>query len=169
MKLEGFALALALSVGATGCATITRGTTQDFTVKSTPPGAAVSTSNGFECPATPCTFRMQRKHGFTVDVTMDGYLPAQATVTSDLSSAGGAGMAGNIIAGGIIGIGVDATSGATQDLNPNPLTVTLIPVPAPVVAEEPAAAAVVEAASSADVAAPASEAPASEEATDGTN
>lgn len=119
----------ALAVAVSGCATITRGTNQDFTVESTPSGAAVSTSNGFECPATPCIFRMPRKDGFTVDLTLNGYLPARETVTSNMSSGGAAGMAGNVLVGGLIGVGVDATSGALNDLSPNPLQVTLVPVP----------------------------------------
>lgn len=127
--MKNVVLATALAVALTGCATITRGTNQDFTVESTPSGATVATSNGFECPATPCTFRMPRKDGFTVDLTLNGYLPARETVTSNMSSGGAAGMAGNVLVGGIIGVGVDATSGALNDLSPNPLQVTLIPVP----------------------------------------
>lgn len=42
---------VALSLPA--CATMTRGTTQEFTVESTPPGAQATTSNGFECVSTP--------------------------------------------------------------------------------------------------------------------
>jgi hypothetical protein len=35
------------------------------------------------------------------------------------------GVAGNVLVGGIIGLGVDAATGASQDLVPNPLKVTL--------------------------------------------
>ena len=56
-------------------------------------------------------------------------------------------MAGNVLIGGIIGIGVDAATGATQDLKPNPLHVVLesdappppAPPPAPVAAMPQAA------------------------------
>jgi hypothetical protein len=34
-------------------------------------------------------------------------------------------MAGNVLVGGLIGIGVDAYSGAMNDLVPNPLSVKL--------------------------------------------
>lgn len=156
MKMSVLACALALSAGASGCATITRGTSQEFRVESTPPGASVTTSNGFACAATPCTFRMQRKHGFTVDATLPGYSPAHAVVTSNLSSNGAAGMAGNVLVGGLIGIGVDATSGATQDLTPNPLMLTLEPIP-PEPAAETSADAV---AATEPVAAPPAAAPA---------
>lgn len=114
---------VALSVPA--CATMTRGTTQKFTVESTPPGAHVTTSNGFECVSTPCTFRMSRKDGFNVTVSKDGYVSQTVEVTSSMSGADGAALAGNVLVGGLIGGAVDATSGALNDLKPNPLTVTL--------------------------------------------
>lgn len=133
-----------------GCATMTRGTSQEFTVESTPPGASVSTSNGFECAATPCTFRMPRKDGFTVRVEHEGFRSAEATVVSNMASGGAAGMAGNILVGGIIGMGVDATSGAMNDLTPNPLHITLEPIP--VVAAEPATTEAAEAAAVPDAA-----------------
>lgn len=46
-------------------------------------------------------------------------------VDNHISTAGGAGMAGNVIFGGLIGIGVDASTGAMRDLAPNPIEVTL--------------------------------------------
>lgn len=132
------ALCLGLS-GLGACATITRGTTQEVVVESTPPGAAVRTTTGFTCEATPCTFKMPRKEGFDVTVSKDGYKPATVTVESKMSGGGAAGMAGNVIAGGIIGMGVDATSGAMMDLVPNPVAVTLEPA-----GSAPAAAATTE-------------------------
>ena len=117
--------AAALASAVSGCATITRGTTTPFTVESTPPGAKVKTSTGFTCPATPCTFKMQRKDRFEVTVTKAGFKTVTANVESHVAGAGAAGLAGTIIAGGIIGMGVDATSGAMNDLRPNPLRLTL--------------------------------------------
>jgi hypothetical protein len=46
-------------------------------------------------------------------------------------------MAGNVLVGGLIGVAVDAGSGATQELVPNPLNVTLEPLPAPAPEPEP--------------------------------
>ncbi len=37
-------------------------------------------------------------------------------------------MAGNVLVGGLIGAGVDAISGATKDLKPNPVNVRLVPI-----------------------------------------
>ena len=120
-------LALAAAATLPACATIIRGTNQNFTVESTPPGAAVSTSNGFACDATPCTFRMPRRDHFTITLTMPGYDTLTTEINSEFSVAGGAVMAVNLLAGGMIGVGVDTTSGALNDLTPNPLQVTLYP------------------------------------------
>ena len=46
-----------------------------------------------------------------------------------MSGGGGAGMAGNVILGGGIGAILDANNGATQELVPNPLKVTLEKLP----------------------------------------
>lgn len=122
-----YILVAAGAVALSGCATITRGTSDTWTVNTTPSGAAVSTSNQFACQSTPCTFKMSRKADFTVTITKPGYKPWTGQVTHHVSGAGGAGMAGNVILGGIIGAGVDAYSGAMMNLAPNPLSVALEP------------------------------------------
>ncbi len=124
------AIALTATLGA--CATITRGTTTEFTVTSTPPGAAVKTSTGFTCPSTPCSFKMPRKEAFVVTVTKDGFKPSETPVKSSLAANGTAGFLGNALVGGVIGAGVDISSGAMMDLNPNPLHIDLVAMPAPV-------------------------------------
>jgi hypothetical protein len=118
------ALGLA-AFSATGCATVTRGSNDAWSVNSDPQGARVDTTNGHQCPATPCAIRMSRKSEFTATVTKDGYKPATISVTHKTAGAGAAGVAGNVLVGGIIGLGVDAVSGASQDLTPNPAFVTL--------------------------------------------
>jgi hypothetical protein len=134
LKLSALAVILNLSA----CATITRGTTTSFSVTSHPDSAQVSTSSGFSCAATPCTFRMPRKDGFTLTVSKTGYKSAQVKIESKIAGAGAAGMAGNILIGGIIGGAFDATSGAMDDLIPNPVDVTLVPEdpPSPAVKSE---------------------------------
>ncbi|HEX3367214.1 translation initiation factor 2 [Phenylobacterium sp.] len=114
---------LCLALG--GCATVTRGSNDTWTVNTEPSGAAVKTTNQFFCEATPCTFKMPRKSEFDVTITKAGYKAWTGHVTHHVSGAGGAGMAGNVLVGGLIGIGVDAYSGAMNDLVPNPLSVTL--------------------------------------------
>jgi len=119
------ALLVAMACGLSACATITRGTTDSWTINSTPGGASVKTSTGFSCEATPCTFRMPRKSGFDVTVTKTGYKAWQGHVDARMAGAGGAGFLGNALVGGIIGAGVDASSGAMLNLTPNPLNVDL--------------------------------------------
>lgn len=113
--------------GLSACATVTRGTTEAFTVESTPPGAKVRTSNGYTCESTPCTWKMARKSEFEVEVSKPGYKTARANVTNQIAGAGAAGLAGNVLIGGVIGVGVDAVSGAALELKPNPLHITLEP------------------------------------------
>jgi hypothetical protein len=117
---------LASCVALASCATITRGTTEAFVVETIPSGAYVRLSTGQECTSTPCTFaRIPRESEFTVEIRKDGYRTVTANVSHQTSGQGGAGMAGNVLVGGIIGLAVDANSGATQDLVPNPLVVHL--------------------------------------------
>jgi hypothetical protein len=133
---------LALASTAAACATVTRGTNQAWSVETTPGGAAVSTTNGFQCDSTPCTFRMPRRSEFDVTFTKPGYRTVTTHVTTQVSGAGAAGMAGNVIVGGIIGGVVDVASGAMLEIRPNPLQVTLeAEGAAPAEAQAPAAAA----------------------------
>ena len=64
----------------------------------------------------------------------------QTQILSQVAGAGAAGMAGNVLIGGLIGIGVDAASGATKELKPNPLVLKLVRVSGSVSAlpDEPA-------------------------------
>jgi len=117
----------ALGVSLGGCASITRGSTEIFQVTSEPTGAEATFSNGYSC-TTPCSMEMKRRSEFVVTLRKEGYRTTEAAVTNVLSGGGGAALAGNIIIGGAIGVGVDAATGATQDLFPNPLNVVLDPV-----------------------------------------
>jgi len=109
------------------CATVTRGTSTNFDVNTDPIGAAVSTTHGYSCPATPCSIRMPRKSAFQAMITKPGYKTVNASIGNRVSKGGGAAMAGNLLAGGLIGGGVDASSGAMLDLRPDPLLIKLEP------------------------------------------
>ena len=134
-------LALACVTGSLGaCATVTRGTEEAFTVESVPGGATVHTSIGYSCDQTPCVWRIKRNSDFSVTISKPGFKTVNTQVSHTTSGAGAAGMAGNVLIGGVIGIGVDAVTGASQDLKPNPLHVVLEPdVPPPPPAPMPAA------------------------------
>ena len=109
------------------CATVTRGTSQKFAIESTPAQADVALSTGQTC-TTPCKLKLKRKHGFTASFTKPGYEPLQAQVKSKFSGGGAAAGAGNILIGGVVGAVVDGSSGALNNLTPNPLKVTLVPL-----------------------------------------
>lgn len=121
-KVAGLAAA-ACSLAA--CATVTRGSSTAWEVNTTPPGATVRTSNGQACDSTPCSIKMSRKSEFTATIAKQGYKPVDVKVTTKISSAGGAGMAGNVLVGGLIGAGVDVATGAMNDLTPNPVNLAL--------------------------------------------
>lgn len=110
-----------------GCATVTRGTKDVLVIESDPSNADVSLSNGM-VGKTPTSFKVPRKHALTVTIQKDGYESAIVQVNPAVSGGGAAGMAGNVLVGGIIGVGVDAVTGATMSLRPNPVRVTLVPL-----------------------------------------
>ena len=111
----------------TSCATITRGVHDKLTVNSDPPGADVRLSTG-EYGKTPAKFvKPRRTEPFTVTVSKPGYAAQTVKVESKFGGTGGAAMAGNVILGGAIGIGVDAGTGAYNSLYPNPVSVHLVP------------------------------------------
>jgi hypothetical protein len=123
--------ALALTAGLGACATVTRGTSEQFTINTTPPGAQAHTSSGFNCESTPCAIRMPRKDSFTITVTKAGYKTVATDIKPHVAETGGAAFVGNALIGGVIGAAVDVGSGATMDLGPNPLNITLVAVDAP--------------------------------------
>jgi len=120
-------VAVAAASGLSACATVTRGSNDAWVVNSEPPGATVTTTNGHFCPSTPCAIKMPRKSQFTAEIKKPGYKPASVAVTHKTASAGAAGVAGNVRVGGVIGLGVDMMTGASQDLVPNPVSVKLEP------------------------------------------
>ena len=126
MRMLG-ALALCAMVG--GCASVTRGTTETISISSTPAGAEAVIS-GLEAPmtcTTPCAVVAKRNADLSVTVQKEGYQPEVVQLTKDIPAAGAAGFAGNVLLGGLIGMGVDAATGAATDHKPNPVIVTLQP------------------------------------------
>lgn len=92
-----------------GCATVTRGTTEAFVIETDPPGAKATLTTGQSC-TTPCSLEMKRKKEFQVKLEKEGYETVETQILSQIAGAGAAGMAGNVLLGGIIGAGVDAAT-----------------------------------------------------------
>lgn len=107
-----------------GCGSITRGTTEDVAINSTPIGAKVTTDIGMNCTA-PCMLKVPRNKDFTITASADGYKTSTLFVGRKVSGNGAAGMAGNVIVGGLIGVIVDSSTGAAMDHTPNPAFINL--------------------------------------------
>jgi hypothetical protein len=125
MRLFLMMTAVAVSVG--GCASVTRGWDEQIHFASNPGEALVRTSTGMSC-TTPCSLKVGRKDEFNASFSKPGYITEDVFVKSQLAGGGVAGVAGNIVLGGVIGAGVDVASGAALDHCPNPVTLTLRPV-----------------------------------------
>jgi hypothetical protein len=124
-------VALAAMLG--GCASVTRGTTENISIMSTPAGAE-ATVTGLDVPTacmTPCAITAKRNADITVTFAKPGYEPQTVELTKEVVGTGAAGFAGNVLVGGLIGMGVDAYNGSAQDHKPNPVDVTLHPKAAP--------------------------------------
>jgi hypothetical protein len=87
----------------------------------------VRTSNGLGC-VTPCSLVVKRNEEFIATFSKPGYRSQQVEVKTQLAGAGAAGLAGNILIGGVVGIGVDAVTGAANEHTPNPVSVVLEPL-----------------------------------------
>jgi hypothetical protein len=109
-----------------GCATVTRGTTDQVQIQSNPSGATVRTSLGHAC-VTPCTINVSRKDEFVVTFTKPGFQTQEIPVKTTVQMGGGGAFAGNILAGGIVGMGADIATGAANDHVPNPVVAELMP------------------------------------------
>ena len=127
MRVVGI-VALAAALG--GCASVTRGTTENISISSTPAGAEATVS-GLDNPTaciTPCAVVAKRSADISISFAKPGFETEVVTLTKEVPATGAAGFAGNIIAGGLVGMGVDAVTGAAQDHKPNPVIVTLQPL-----------------------------------------
>ncbi|WP_456623678.1 MULTISPECIES: translation initiation factor 2 [unclassified Bradyrhizobium] len=120
---------VALSVMLGGCASVTRGTTENISISSTPSGVEAVVT-GLEVPTTcttPCAIVAKRSADITVTFQKEGYESQTVQLTKEVSGTGAAGFAGNLLAGGVVGMGVDAVTGAATDHKPNPVIVTMQP------------------------------------------
>jgi len=116
---------IVLCVFLTGCGSIINGTSQKIAITSDPLGAKVVAVGGKADVemVTPCTMELKRKYDYMLTVSKEGYKPRTVQVMSVASAA----VAGNLIAGGLIGWGVDAATGGDSRLVPEVVNVSLDP------------------------------------------
>ena len=123
-------LVAALALPCVGCASVTRGTTENISISTTPSGATADIT-GLDIPTacvTPCVVQAKRNAEITVTINKEGYEPQTIPLTKEIPGSGAAGFAGNLLLGGVVGMGVDAVTGAALDHKPNPVIVTLQPL-----------------------------------------
>ncbi|SHF02632.1 hypothetical protein SAMN02745157_1467 [Kaistia soli DSM 19436] len=121
---------VAAGLALAGCGTITRGANEDVSIQVTPATAKITTTLGNVCTGS-CLVKAPRNKSFVVTAEAPGYASQVVPVGVHATGAGTAGMAGNLVVGGLIGIGVDAATGAINDHFPNPVIIKLEPVAAP--------------------------------------
>lgn len=119
--LMHFILCLAC-FGFTGCASIINGTRQEISVSTNPQDALVS--DGETTVKSPCKLSLKRDKDHVLTITKPGFETESVRIVHVMSGA----VAGNILAGGFIGWGVDAATGAQWKLEPETIAMSLRPV-----------------------------------------
>jgi hypothetical protein len=114
MKFVKLAIISVAAMNVAACATIVRGTKEEISVNTDPVGAKIHFSSGVDCIG-PCTIKAQRNQALQLTITKQGCATQTATMVPKLAGAG-------VLVGGI----TDYRTGAVYDLQPNPLTVTLV-------------------------------------------
>jgi hypothetical protein len=124
MKSYAFVAFAALGAALSGCATIVEGTTQSVSVNTTPEQGAACTltnSQGTWYVTSPGSTTVHKtKTDMDVTCQKDGYQSGHVVAVSHF---GGTTFA-NVIAGGVVGVGVDAASGANYSYD-SPINVAL--------------------------------------------
>lgn len=125
--LQKIVSALLMAALLPACATVTTGTTQGISVITDPPGATCELRRGGATVSvvnpTPGTANVSKSNqAIEMACSRPGTMAATRTITSEFQGM----TAGNILLGGVIGLAVDAASGAMTQY---PATVTLVMVP----------------------------------------
>jgi hypothetical protein len=121
-------LALLCAFALAACASITKGTTQVVAVNT--PGVAGATCTltseaiGSQVVVTPGAVTLEKsKESVAVKCTKECYIDGGGVIASNMEAM----TAGNIILGGVIGLGVDAASGAMNKYTPE-IQVVMTPI-----------------------------------------
>ena len=112
---------MAASLMLTSCATIIKGSKQEFQITSNPSQATVYV-NESSIGKTPITTKLARKEKNTkIKLTLEGY----KDVEIPLKREGNGWVWGNIVFGGLIGLIVDLSDGAMYKLTPEQINAEL--------------------------------------------
>lgn len=103
------------------CATIMHGSSQEIGIQSSPTGATVTVDDQ-DFGKTPVIAKLSRKKSHKVHFALEGFEPYDATITRSTSGW----VWGNIVFGGLIGLGIDAITGGLYKLKPEQVKAVLI-------------------------------------------
>jgi hypothetical protein len=117
------ALVLSLLPVGFACASIVHGSRQSVAFTSTPSSARVTVDNQL-VGNTPVVAKLTRKDKHIVRIELEGYSPFETTLARRTSGW----VWGNMVFGGLVGLAVDATTGAMYQLTPEEINGTLGPV-----------------------------------------
>lgn len=127
MELRSVILIVGVGAVLSSCASVSRGSKENFTISTDPSGASATFSDGYVC-TTPCSMQRKHKVEFTITLEKEGYKTVDLYIDSRAHAGGaGAATAGNALLGGLVGFGVDALTGAMKKLAPNPAHVVMEP------------------------------------------
>jgi hypothetical protein len=120
-------LGVVVPILSTGCATLTKGSSQTITVTTDPAGAICTISREGKTVAvinpTPGSIPVEKStKDLSVICDKPGYQPSAGALASTFQAM----TFGNILFGGLIGVAVDAGSGAMNEY-PTLMTLTLLP------------------------------------------
>ncbi len=120
MKIKLIVSCITAIVVCSSCATIIHGSKQEVGISSTPSSATVIIDNR-EIGKTPLTYKLSRKDNHLVTLKLDGFMPYETNFTRKVDGW----IAGNIIFGGLIGLGIDAITGGMYKLSPDQIQTEL--------------------------------------------
>jgi len=127
MKLHAIAALAALGVAMSGCASIVKGSSQTIAITSPPTTGAtctLSSSQGNWQMITPGSVTVERsKNDMQVRCVKQGWQDGFGMIPSNFEGW----TVGNLVFGGVIGIGVDAATGAMNEY-PNSFQVPMQPL-----------------------------------------
>jgi len=112
----------------TGCGLILGGgSRQTIQVQASPEGARVTTTPPTGDYTAPTNLNLERKTSYVLNFTKDGYSPATFQLASHVR---GGIVVADVLLTGLIGVIIDAATGAWSKLSPETATVTLTKIAA---------------------------------------
>lgn len=139
MKAKSIGTALLCGVALSGCASVMKGSSQSIAITTMPTSGAdcvLSSKEGSWPVVSPGVVKVERsKADIVVHCSKAGWQDATQTIPSNFEGW----TMGNLLIGGVIGVGVDAATGAINEY-PHAFNVTMIPAPGNAEAAKEAAA-----------------------------